>query len=127
MRGCVLASLLPKYRGAAPINWAIYHGEKVTGVTVIHMTPRMDAGPILIRRELAISPDETAEELEGRLAELGVEAVGEAIDMLAAWDGTSPMGEPQDASAASRAPRLTKAQGAIDWRRSARQMAELVG
>src|SRR5687768_2257251 len=57
-------SLLPKYRGAAPINWAIYHGETETGVTVLHMTPRVDAGPSLAQARLAIGPDETAEELE---------------------------------------------------------------
>ena len=63
------ASLLPKYRGAAPINWAIYHGETETGVTVIHMTPQIDAGPCIAQARAAIGPDETAVELEVRLAE----------------------------------------------------------
>ena len=57
------ASLLPKYRGAAPINWAIYHGETETGVTVIHMTPRIDAGPCIAQARVPIGPDETAAEL----------------------------------------------------------------
>jgi folate-dependent phosphoribosylglycinamide formyltransferase PurN len=65
------ASLLPKYRGAAPINWAIYHGEKETGVTVIHMVPRVDAGPCIAQASTDIDPEETAVELETRLAELG--------------------------------------------------------
>ena len=63
------ASLLPKYRGAAPINWAIYHGESETGVSVIHMTAGVDAGPCLAQSPLAIGPEETAGELEPRLAE----------------------------------------------------------
>ncbi len=64
------ASLLPKYRGAAPINWAIYNGETETGVTVIHMTPQVDAGPAIARVATAIGPEETAVELEARLARL---------------------------------------------------------
>ncbi len=76
------ASLLPKYRGAAPINWAIYHGETETGVTVIHMTPQLDAGPSLVQHRTPIGPTETAPELEVRLAEIGSKAVLEAIDKL---------------------------------------------
>ena len=57
-------SLLPKYRGAAPVNWAIWHGEKETGVTVIHMTPRLDAGPCLAKQQTPIGPNEDAEQLE---------------------------------------------------------------
>src|SRR5205085_8739348 len=68
-------SLLPKYRGAAPINWAVYHGDRETGVTVIHMTPLLDGGPILATRRLAIGDEETTPELEPRLAEIGVGAV----------------------------------------------------
>lgn len=119
-------SLLPKYRGAAPINWAIYHGETVTGVTVIHMTPRLDAGPILSKREVAIGPSETAEELEPRLAEAGVDAVREAIELLANWDGVRQLGVLQDREKATRAPRLKKEEGAIDWRQSARQIVNQV-
>ncbi len=65
------ASLLPKYRGAAPINWAIYHGEAETGVSVIQMTGQIDAGPCIAQARVAIGPDETAAELEIRLADLG--------------------------------------------------------
>ena len=78
------ASLLPKYRGAAPINWAIYHGETETGVTVIHMTPQIDAGPCIAQTRVAIGPDETAAELEARLAEVGARLVCETIDSLEA-------------------------------------------
>jgi methionyl-tRNA formyltransferase len=110
------ASLLPKYRGAAPIHWAIYHGERQTGVTVIHMTPRLDAGPAIAQRATPIGPEETAAELEPRLAELGAPAVLEAIDALEA--GTARPLE-QDASQATRAPRLKKEDGAVDWSRGA--------
>jgi methionyl-tRNA formyltransferase len=114
------ASLLPKYRGAAPINWAIYHGEIETGVTVIHMTPQLDAGPSLVQRSTAIAPDETAPQLEARLAQLGVNAVLEAIALLAA--GASGASVVQDQAAATKAPRLKKQDGLIDWSRSAAQI-----
>jgi methionyl-tRNA formyltransferase len=113
------ASLLPKYRGAAPINWALYHGERQTGVTVIHMTRRLDGGPCLVQWSTDIRPTETAPELELRLAELGAGAVLEAIVILEKWDRSSPLGEPQDATLATRARRLTKADGQIDWQRPA--------
>ncbi len=104
--------LLPKYRGAAPINWALFHGETETGVTVIQMTPELDAGPILMQTKVPIDPVENAEDLEKRLAEFGVQTVLDALDGLEA--GTiSP--QPQDQSQASLAPRLEKSQGAINW------------
>jgi len=115
-------SLLPKYRGAAPVNWAIYHGETATGVTVFHVTPRLDAGPILSQRRTAIGPEETAIELEQRLSQLGASAVHEAITLLEQWDGQSPIGTKQDASQATRAPRLKKSDGEVDWSRSAQQI-----
>ena len=115
-------SLLPKYRGAAPINWAIYHGEQTTGVTVIHMTPRLDGGPILVTAETDVGPTETAEEIEPRLAELGVQPVHQAIAMLGRWNGTSMLGQPQDQSLATKAPRLKKTQGLIDWSQTATQI-----
>ena len=75
-------SLLPAYRGAAPINWALYHGEQRTGVTVIHMTPRLDAGPCLTQVRTDIGPNEDAVQLERRLAELGIQPVVQALKML---------------------------------------------
>jgi methionyl-tRNA formyltransferase len=117
-------SLLPKYRGAAPINWAIYHGERETGITVIHMTPKLDAGPCLVQRATAIGPDETAVDLEPRLAALGAPAVVEAIEMLA--EGRMALGIDQNPSAATNAPRLKKTDGLIDWSRAAREIRNQV-
>lgn len=112
-------SLLPKYRGAAPVHWAILNGDEETGITVIHMTPKLDGGPALTIRATPIGKRETTEELEPRLALLGVESVHEAIDMLSNWDRSSPIGTPQDQSLACRAPRLKKSDGAVDWSLSA--------
>jgi methionyl-tRNA formyltransferase len=105
-------SLLPKYRGAAPVQWAILKGDTETGNTVIQMTPGLDAGPALGVQRVAIDLDETAGELEARLAEQGAELVLSVVDALEA--GTAKP-QPQDKSAASKAPRLAKEQGLIDW------------
>ena len=120
------ASLLPKYRGAAPIHWALLNGDDETGVTVIHMTPRLDAGPVLTTRRTPIGSDETQADLEARLARLGVEAVHEAIDMLTRWDRVSTLGQPQDARHATSALRLRKEHGVIDWSRTADQIRNQV-
>lgn len=112
-------SLLPKYRGAAPINWAIFQGDPVTGITIIHMTSKLDGGPCLIKAETEIGPQETAEQIEPRLAKLGVAPVLQAIDVLENWDGNSPIGQSQDPAQATRAPRLKKSDGKINWSRSA--------
>jgi methionyl-tRNA formyltransferase len=110
------ASLLPKYRGAAPINWAIYNGETETGVTAIHMTPRVDAGPCIGQASTEIEPNETAVEVEDRLAHLGAQLMRRLIDGFA----SGPLEAlPQDQSLASKAPRLKKTDGAIDWTRPA--------
>jgi methionyl-tRNA formyltransferase len=120
------ASLLPKYRGAAPINWAIYHGETETGVTVIHMTPRLDAGPCLVQRCTSIGPNEDAAKLESRLGELGVGTVDAAIAMLADWDGRIALGEVQNPALATKAPRLTKSDGEVNWFRTAKQIRDQI-
>ena len=86
------------------------------------MTPRLDGGPILVTAETAIGPTETAEEIEPRLAELGVQPVHDAIAMLKKWDGESVIGQPQDQALATKAPRLKKSQGQIDWTQSATQI-----
>ena len=119
-------SLLPKYRGAAPINWAIYHGELETGVTVIHMTARLDGGPCLTRKAIPIGCDDTAETIEVALSRIGTEAVAEAIDMLSAWDQVSPLGTLQDPKLATKAPRLSKSDGRIDWSRTATQIVNQI-
>ncbi|MCR9116577.1 MAG: methionyl-tRNA formyltransferase [bacterium] len=98
-------SLLPKYRGAAPVHWAVYNGDPETGISVIHMTTRLDGGPILTERRTPIEPNETTETLEPRLAILGAAAVLEAIEMLAKWDGESVIGNIQDAKQTTKAPK----------------------
>jgi methionyl-tRNA formyltransferase len=108
-------SLLPRHRGAAPVQWAILAGDAVSGVSVIHMTPALDAGHVLATAETPIGATETAAELEPRLAALGAEIVPAAIDLLVrAGPGATP-GVPQDPAAVTRAPRLTKADGIVDW------------
>ncbi len=109
------ASLLPKYRGAAPIHWAILSGETQTGISVIHITPKLDGGPLLAQVTTDILPTESMAELEQRLAFIGVPAVLQSIEKLESWDCTSPIGTLQDAALATKAPRLQKAQGAINW------------
>jgi methionyl-tRNA formyltransferase len=116
-------SLLPKYRGAAPVQCAILHGETETGNTVIQMTPGLDAGPCLAQERTPIDPDEDAAELEKRLSQLGAESVLRVVDELAA--GTAKPIE-QNPSEASKAPRLTKEQGAIDWSHPAAEIKNLV-
>jgi methionyl-tRNA formyltransferase len=111
------ASLLPKYRGAAPVAWAIFHGETQTGVSVIRMTPRLDAGDILAQKAVDILPQETAGELEARLANIGAELILAVVDQIEA--GTA-QGWPQDPARVSRAPKLTKEHGLVDWSRPAR-------
>ena len=109
-------SLLPKYRGAAPVHWAIYHGESETGISVIHMTPKVDAGPVIEQARTPIGPDETAADVEARLSLMGPECVLGAIEALQA--GTAqPL--PQDRALASKAPRIKKTDGLVDWTRPA--------
>ena len=112
-------SLLPKYRGAAPVQWAIINGDSHSGVTVIHMTPKLDGGPTLVQVDTPIEAHETAETLEVRLSQLGVPAVLEAIELLASWNGKSTLGAIQDSQEVTKAPRLTKQHGAICWSDSA--------
>ncbi|HEY1064700.1 MAG TPA: methionyl-tRNA formyltransferase [Pirellulales bacterium] len=113
------AALLPKYRGAAPINWAILHGEKETGVSVIHMTPQLDAGPVLAQARVDIGESETTAQLEPRLAELGAGLIAQTIDAIESGNTTPII---QDPALASLAPRLKKTDGAVDWSRSAEQI-----
>lgn len=116
--GClnVHASLLPRHRGAAPINWAILSGDEVTGVTLMQMDEGLDTGPILATRETPIGPDETAEELSVRLAQLGADLVREELPKF--FQGAlRPI--PQDNARATYAPMLTKDMARIDWRKPA--------
>ncbi|MBN2561141.1 MAG: methionyl-tRNA formyltransferase [Phycisphaerae bacterium] len=104
-------SLLPAYRGAAPIQWAVINGDRETGVTVMRLVKEMDAGPMLVQRRTAIAPDETAHELHDRLARIGCDAVREAIKAIEA-DPNLP-GEPQDPAKVTFAPKLNKEDGHI--------------
>lgn len=119
--GCinVHASLLPKYRGAAPINHAIMAGESETGVTTMYMDVGLDTGDMLVKRITSIGPNETAGELHDRLAQLGREAMLATLDRLCA--GTL-VREKQDDALTCYAPLLKKEQGLIDWSRSASEL-----
>jgi methionyl-tRNA formyltransferase len=116
-------SLLPKYRGAAPVQWAILRGETETGNSIIQMTPGLDAGPLLAQQRTPIDPDEDAVQLEARLAAMGAELVLRVIDEL---ESNTAKPFVQNAGLASKAPRLKKEQGAIDWSRSAQAIKNQV-
>jgi methionyl-tRNA formyltransferase len=105
-------SLLPKYRGAAPIAWAIINGERKTGLTTMQLDPGLDTGPILLQREIEIGNHETAPELAKRMADLGTPVVAESLIKLDRGE-IAPI--PQDSAQASYAPILTKEHGRIDW------------
>jgi len=117
----VHASLLPRYRGAAPIAWAIMRGETVTGVTTFQMDEGMDTGPMLLRASTTIGAEETAGELTARLAHLGADVL---VDTLARLDALTP--EPQRHEQATLAPRLKKGDGALDWTRPAPALVNVV-
>jgi methionyl-tRNA formyltransferase len=119
----VHASLLPRYRGAAPVAWAIYHGETKTGVTIIKMSVYLDAGDILAQESLDINPTETAGELEARVAILGARLALQVIDQIAVGKAH---GTRQDRSQATKAPKLTKEHGLIDWNRHGRDVCNHV-
>ncbi len=123
--GCVNvhASLLPEYRGAAPINHAIINGESVTGVSTMLLDEGMDTGPVLLRAETSIGEQESAEELTGRLSKLGAALLVETITLMVE-DKLVP--EAQDDTRASYAPLLTKGDGEIPWERSAEEVRNRV-
>jgi methionyl-tRNA formyltransferase len=123
--GCVNvhASLLPKYRGAAPITWAVVHGEAETGVTLMKLDEGMDTGPTFARVATPIGAEETAGELGERLARIGGDAVREWLGRFVAGDCAL---EAQDSTAATMAPMLKKEDGRIDWAKDARQVHDHV-
>jgi methionyl-tRNA formyltransferase len=102
--------LLPRYRGAAPVAWAVIRGERETGITTFQMDAGMDTGPVLLQQGTPIGPDETAGALAERLAVLGARTLLETLDRL---DTLIPV--PQDDRAATMAPRLRKEDGLLDW------------
>jgi methionyl-tRNA formyltransferase len=118
----VHGSLLPKYRGAAPVAWAILNGEAETGVTIIRMSAGLDAGDMLARAAIPIG-DETAGELEAKLAPLGARLAVETIQGMKAGPLT---GEKQDPALVTKAPKLTKEMGLIDWKQPAERVCRQV-
>lgn len=117
----VHGSLLPAYRGMAPIQWSLIHGCRTTGVTTMLMDEGVDTGPMLLRREVPVAPGETAGELFDRLAETGGELLVETLDRLEAGD-LEPT--PQPAQGASYAPRVDKEHGYLDLTRTAREVSD---
>jgi methionyl-tRNA formyltransferase len=114
-------SLLPAYRGAAPVQWAILNGDRVTGVTIFELNERMDEGDVIIQEETAIGTRETAPELEARLAELGARLLVRTLEEIERLPR-----RPQDHARATLAPRLRKDQGRIDWTADAAAVDRMV-
>ena len=112
-------SLLPRYRGAAPIQWALARGETVTGVTILFVSEAMDAGDIILQEKHPVTDEDTAGTLEPRLAALGARLLGDALDLLAA--GPVPRRR-QDEAHVTLAPRLTKEDGRLEWTRPAAEL-----
>ena len=112
--GCINlhASLLPKYRGAAPVNWALIYGETVTGSTIMQMDEHLDTGPMLWREECAITPEDDALSLGAELAEAGAQGM---LKVLAALERGTLAAQPQPEAGASYAPKLTRELGSLNW------------
>lgn len=117
------ASLLPKYRGAAPINWAIINGEEETGITIMKMEEGLDTGPMILKKETEISWDDDSQAVHDRLKKMGSELVVEAIRMI--QEGKA-IYEPQDHKNSSYAPMLYKGVGNIDWKKEGREIRRMV-
>lgn len=119
--GCinVHSSLLPKYRGAAPIHWSILNGDQETGVTIMHMALALDAGDIISQAVTPIDPDETVEQLHDRLAKIGADLLVKTVEQIA--DGTA-VRTPQEESLVTLAPMLSRALSPMDWNRPAREL-----
>ncbi len=123
--GCVNvhASLLPKYRGAAPINWAIINGEDKTGITTMYMDVGIDTGDMILKEELLIGEDETSAELHDRMAALGAEVLIKTLNLI---ETGNVVREPQDHQESSHASMLSKELGMIDWTKTASEIKNLV-
>ena len=123
--GCVNVhgSLLPKYRGAAPIQWAIINGEEKTGVTIMQMNKGMDTGDMILKRELPIQQSDTGGSLYDKMAALGAEALLSALQSI---EEGAFVREKQDDSMATYAPMLTKETGHIDWSRNSKDIVNLI-
>jgi len=123
--GCinVHASLLPRYRGAAPLNWCIINGETETGVTTMLMDVGLDTGDMLLKKTTPIDPDENAQSLHDRLSSIGAEALSETLDLIVAGKLTP---EKQDDSRTCYAPMLKKELGCIDWNQTPQKIKNMV-
>ena len=123
--GCINlhASLLPKYRGAAPLNWALIHGETVTGYTIMQMDEHMDPGPMLWREACAITPEDDALSLGTRLAEAGAKGM---LEVLTALERGILTAQPQPEAGASYAPKLSRELGQLNWHQPAVTLHNLV-
>lgn len=117
------ASLLPELRGAAPVQWAILRGLEASGVTIMRMEAGLDSGPMLMRVEEPIDPDESGSELAARLAEIGAEALVETLAMMEAGQIAE---EPQDHERATYAPKLDRQTARLDWTRPAAEVARWI-
>jgi methionyl-tRNA formyltransferase len=123
--GCVNVhpSLLPRHRGASPVQAAILDGDQESGVTIIELTEQMDAGPVIAQARTAIQPTEDAPSLEARLADLGAQLL---VDSLGPWASGKLVAEPQDETAATYCPRLTRADAELHWSHSAIELTRRV-
>lgn len=123
--GCVNihASLLPKYRGAGPIQWAIINGEKTTGVTIMQMDQGIDTGDMLLKEEVAIDDRETGDSLHDKLAQTGAKLIVEALDKIESGD-VVPVKQTEEGTCYAKM--LQKSMGRIDWRQSARKLDCLI-
>jgi methionyl-tRNA formyltransferase len=117
------ASLLPKYRGAAPINWALINGEEETGVTSIILQEKMDAGRMIIQKSIRISPDETAGKLNNRLSTLGAEVLMDSLKQIETGTAKYTL---QDEKLVTYAPKLKKKDGLINWNHSTEEIHDFV-
>lgn len=124
-KGCinVHGSLLPRWRGASPIQAAIRHGDAQSGITIMQMDAGLDTGPVLSKRALDIAPDETGQSLHDKMAQLGAELLR---DTLPAYLRGELVPQPQDDSQATYAPQISKDEGRLDWTRSAIELERLV-
>ena len=123
--GCVNVhgSLLPQYRGAAPIQWSLINGDTETGITTILMNEGMDTGPMLLQQTVAIEPDDTSAELGNRLSKVGGELL---VETLKGLENKTVLPREQDHDKATYAPPLTKEAGLIDWTKSAEHIANCI-
>ena len=119
----VHASLLPAYRGAAPVHRAVINGERETGVTIMRIVKELDAGPMFAAAARRIGPDETSVEVERALAELGAALLADVVDAIAVGGASET---PQDDSRATYAPKVTREEGTVDWRLPAERLHNLV-